>query len=73
MSPGVPRCIRIDDRSEVRIVILLKRLLISIILIFVVAVFGLFAFNFYRHYTSGGDPAARPPVIYERTDRPSRA
>lgn len=53
--------------------ILLKRLVISAVLIFVVAVFGLFAFNFYRQYTSGSDPAGRPPVIYERSDRPSRA
>lgn len=50
--------------------ILLKRLVISIVLIFVIAVFGLFAFNFYRQYTSGSD---QPPVIYERSDRPSRA
>ena len=52
--------------------ILFKRFVISAVLIFVIAVFGLFAFNFYRHYTSGGDPA-KPPVIYERSDRPSRA
>lgn len=53
--------------------ILLKRLIIFAILMFVIAVFGLFAFNFYRQYTSGSDPAAKPPVIYERTGRPSRA
>lgn len=53
--------------------IFLKRLVISAVLIFVIAVLGLFAFNVYRQYTSGDDPAAKPPVIYERTDRPSRA
>lgn len=51
----------------------LRRFVIAAVLIFVVAVFGLFAFNFYRQYTSGDDPAAKPPVIYERSDRPSRA
>lgn len=50
----------------------LKRLIVSAVLLFVIAVLGLFAFNFYRQSTSGEDPA-KPPVIYERTDRPSRA
>lgn len=62
-----------DDRSGPRIVTLLKRLVISLVLIFTLAVLGLFAFNFYRQYTSGNDPGAEPPVIYERSDRPSRA
>lgn len=53
--------------------IFLRRLVISAVLLFVIAVLGLFAFNFYRQSTSGDDPAAKPPVIYERTDRPSRA
>jgi hypothetical protein len=53
-------------------VILLKRIAVALVLAFVVIVFGLFAFNFYRQYTSGDDPAAKPPVIYERTGRPSR-
>lgn len=48
-----------------------KRLVVAVVMIFVIAVFGLFAFNFYRHYTSGDGP--KPPVIYERSDRPSRA
>ena len=51
----------------------LKRIAVVIVIAFVVAVFGLFAFNFYRQYTSGDDPGAKPPVIYERSDRPSRA
>ncbi len=53
--------------------ILFKRIAISVVLIFVIVVFGLFAFNFYRQYTAGDDPASKPPVIYERSDRPSRA
>ena len=53
--------------------IVFKRIAIALVVVFVVAVFGLFAFNFYRQYTSGGDPAGEPPVIYERSDRPSRA
>lgn len=52
---------------------LLKRLVISVVLLFILVVFGLFAFNFYRQYTSGDDPDAKPPVIYERSNRPSRA
>jgi predicted negative regulator of RcsB-dependent stress response len=52
--------------------IVFKRVAIALVVAFVVAVLGLFAFNFYRQYTSG-DPAGEPPVIYERSDRPSRA
>lgn len=51
----------------------LKRIAVALVLAFVVIVLGLFAFNFYRQYTSGSDPAGEPPVIYERSDRPSRA
>jgi hypothetical protein len=50
-----------------------KRLFVAAVIVFVITVFGLFAFNFYRHYTSGNGTDARPPVIYERSDRPSRA
>lgn len=49
--------------------IVLKRFAIFAVVIFVVAVFGLFAYNFYRRATSSD----APPVIYERSDRPSRA
>jgi uncharacterized membrane protein YcfT len=59
--------------SGPRIVILLRRLVIAVVLIFILAVFGLFAFNFYRQATSGSDPDVKPPVIYERSNRPSRA
>lgn len=52
---------------------LFKRFVVAVVMVFVIVVFGLFAFNFYRHYTSGDGPDARPPVIFERSDRPSRA
>ena len=52
---------------------LLKRLVVSMVLLFILVVFGLFAFNFYRQTTSGDYPEAKPPVIYERSNRPSRA
>lgn len=51
----------------------LKRVAVALVIAFIAVVFGLFAFNFYRHYTSGSDPGGEPPVIYERSDRPSRA
>ena len=47
-----------------------KRIAAGIVAVLVVAVVALFAWNFYRQAT--GEPA-RPPVIYERSDRPSRA
>ncbi len=60
-------------RTE-HVVEVFKRVVVAVVIVFVITVFGLFAFNFYRHYTSAGDgPDARPPVIYERSDRPSRA
>ncbi|WP_424629435.1 hypothetical protein [Bradyrhizobium sp. SYSU BS000235] len=49
-----------------------KRLVVAVVILFVITVFGLFALNFYRRYTAG-HPDAQPPVIYERSDRPSRA
>lgn len=48
----------------------LIRILIGVVVCFIVVVFGLFALNYYRRAT-GVDDA--PPVIFERTDRPSRA
>lgn len=50
-----------------------KRFVVLVVLLFIVVVFGLFAFNFYRRTTAGDGPDAQPPVIYERSDRPSRA
>jgi len=51
--------------------IVLKRIAIVLVVAFIAAVFGLFAYNFYLRSTAGDDPA--PPVIYERSNRPSRA
>jgi hypothetical protein len=51
--------------------IVIKRIAIVLVVAFIAAVFGLFAYNFYLRSTAGDDPA--PPVIYERSDRPSRA
>lgn len=51
----------------------LKRAAVAVVVALVVAVFGLFAFNVYLRSTAGNDPDAKPPVIYERSDRPSRA
>jgi hypothetical protein len=55
------------------VVEIFKRLVVAVVMVFIIVVFGLFAFNFYRHYTAGDGPDARPPVIFERPDRPSRA
>ncbi|CAN5322259.1 hypothetical protein BH10PSE11_BH10PSE11_14060 [soil metagenome] len=51
----------------------LKRIVIALVIAFIAVVFGLFAYNFYLHSTAADEPAAKPPVIYERSNRPSRA
>lgn len=51
----------------------LKRIAVALLIAFIAMVFGLFAFNFYRRSAAGNEPGANPPVIYERSDRPSRA
>ncbi|MBN8980296.1 MAG: hypothetical protein J0I29_03310 [Rhizobiales bacterium] len=51
---------------------MLKRIAVLAVVVFVVAVFGLFAFNFYRRAVATDDPE-RPLVIFQRTDTPSRA
>jgi hypothetical protein len=53
--------------------IALKRIFITLVIVFIAVVFGLFAYNFYLRSTVGDEPAAKPPVIYERSNRPSRA
>ncbi len=53
--------------------IALKHIAVALVVIFVVAVFALFGFNLYLHFGAGAPPDAKPPVIYERSDRPSRA
>ena len=52
---------------------ILKRLGVLVVILFVVTVFGLFALNFYRRSVAVDEPAAKPPVIFQRTDSPSRA
>ena len=51
---------------------ILKRAGVLAVILFVVMVFGLFAFNFYRPSVAVDEPA-KPPVIFQRTDSPSRA
>ncbi len=50
---------------------ILKPVFVGLVVAFVAIVLGLFAYNFYLRSTAGDDPA--PPVIYERSNRPSRA
>ncbi|MCX7307883.1 MAG: hypothetical protein NTZ72_07990 [Afipia sp.] len=51
---------------------LLKRAAVFAVILFVVTIFGLFAWNFYQRSIAVDEPA-RPPVIFQRTDSPSRA
>lgn len=52
---------------------IIKRISVAVVLLFVAVVFGLFAFNFYRNFVGSKGSDQPPPVIFERTDRPSRA
>jgi len=52
---------------------LVRRIALIVLIAFIAAVFCLFAYNFYRRATMDNAPDAEPPVIYERSDRPSRA
>lgn len=47
-----------------------KRILLGLATIVVAVVVIVFALQFYRHLTGGDN---EPGVIFERTDRPSRA
>lgn len=67
MSQRPPRGVRIDMAKR------LGQIAVAAVILFVVVVFGLFAFNFYRRSVSADEPAAKPPVIFQRTDTPSRA
>jgi hypothetical protein len=74
MDPGLRRDdVGRDYGTGMRAMTVLKRVAIAVVIVFVVAVIGLFAFNFFLRSTTGDDPGAKPPVIYERSDRPSRA
>jgi hypothetical protein len=48
-----------------------KRILLWLVAAALVAVVALFAFRFYLHLTGEGE--SKPGIIFERTDRPSRA
>jgi hypothetical protein len=69
VSPGARRCIRIEPY----VTVILKRVAVLAVILFVVTVFGLFALNFYRRSVAVDEPATKPPVIFQRTDSPSRA
>ncbi|MBB5052760.1 hypothetical protein HNQ36_002734 [Afipia massiliensis] len=65
---------RIDARSGVNEItpamIVLKRIAVVAVVVFIVVAVGLSAYNVYLRLTAGDGP---PPIIYERSDRPSRA
>lgn len=46
---------------------IVKRVLVGFVVAFTAIVFGLFAWNFYRNWTS--EPAP-PGIIFERQNRP---
>lgn len=48
-----------------------KRILIGLAAIVIAVIIIVFALQFYRHLTGAGD--SQPGIIFERTDRPSRA
>lgn len=51
--------------------LMLKRIVLVVVVTAVAVVAIIFAFKFYRHMTGEGDN--QPGIIFERTDRPSRA
>ena len=51
----------------------IKRIGVLLAIVVVVVVFGTFAFRFYRNHNAASDPDRQPEIIFERTDRPSRA
>ncbi len=46
-----------------------RRIAVLLLVAFIAVVFGTFALNYYRAWKAASEP---PPVIFERTDRPSR-
>ena len=48
-----------------------KRIALGLAAIVIAVVIIVFAWQFYRHLTGAGDN--QPGIIFERTDRPSRA
>lgn len=49
---------------------LLRHLALIVVVVFVAVVFGAFALNYYRAWRAGNEP---PAIIFERSDRPSKA
>jgi hypothetical protein len=49
---------------------IVKRTALVIVIAFVAVVFGAFALNYYRARKAASEP---PQIIFERTDRPSKA
>ncbi|MDZ4369603.1 MAG: hypothetical protein U0987_21665 [Afipia sp.] len=49
---------------------ILKRIAVVAVVVFIAVAVGLSAYNVYLRLTAGDGP---PPIIYERSDRPSRA
>lgn len=79
MASGISR-IRRRVCHEVRAVAILvrevtlpmvKRIVLGLAAIVIVTIVIVFALQFYRHLTGEGDN--QPGIIFERTDRPSRA
>lgn len=46
-----------------------RRVAFLIVIAFIAVVFGTFAINYYHARKAAGEP---PPIIFERTDRPSK-
>lgn len=51
--------------------LMVKRIVLVIAMMLFAVVALVFAFKFYRHMTGGDE--SQPGIIFERTDRPSRA
>ncbi|MBE0704175.1 MULTISPECIES: hypothetical protein [Afipia] len=50
---------------------MVKRIVLGLAAIVIATIIIVFALQFYRHLTGEGDN--QPGIIFERTDRPSRA
>ena len=50
---------------------MVKRIVLGFAVLVVAAVAMVFVWKFYRHLTGNDD--SKPGIIFERTDRPSRA
>jgi hypothetical protein len=50
---------------------MVKRIVLGLAVVVIATILIVFALQFYRHLTGGSDN--QPGIIFERTDRPSRA